>query len=86
VVVTVRNGEYKVTTGGLIPEPLELTPNPNVDESDLVLIPGTAVRIDKDLLWTVDFDAAKQVGMAIEVPLSGPVCQSAPETNVLRNI
>ena len=69
--------------GKPIPEPLTLTADPqpkNDDDSELFTIPGSnpALRIDKELAWTVDYATAESVGMAVTIPLTA--AQATPVT------
>jgi hypothetical protein len=57
--------------GGPIPDPLALTVSPAIDPDDdagVVDISGDGLRVDRDVLWTVDYDAALAVGMGVTVP------------------
>ena len=59
--------------GSPIPEPLTITADPqDKDPSELTQIPGTnpALMIDDEIAWTVDFDRAQAVGMAVTIPLT----------------
>lgn len=55
-----------------IVEPLALTLNPNADPKEQVDAYGDGLTIARELLWTIDFDEATRVGMALEMPLEGP--------------
>ena len=50
-------------------EPLVLTLNPNANPADKVKPYGDGFTIAKELQWTIDFDAARAVGMAFEMPI-----------------
>jgi hypothetical protein len=50
-------------------EPLVLTLNPNASPADKVEPYGDGFKIAKELQWTIDFDAARAVGMAFEMPI-----------------
>ncbi len=50
-------------------EPLVLTLNPNANPADKVEPYGDGFTIAKELQWTIDFDAARAVGMAFEMPI-----------------
>jgi hypothetical protein len=52
-----------------IVEPLVLTLNPNANPADKVDPYGDGFTIAKELQWTIDFDAARAVGMAFEMPI-----------------
>ena len=59
-------GTTPVIRAGLpIPEPLALTVNPNAPAAD-------DGPVEDDVLWTVDYQRALEVGMAIDVPLDEP--------------
>src|SRR5215471_1554157 len=74
VFVTYRGTERKIHTGNAITEPLAITANPSLpgEESLSTLITTSRgdYKIDDNIRWTVDFDRAVQVGMAIEIPLT----------------
>jgi hypothetical protein len=70
-VVTYSAAGRRITLGGRVQEPLAMTTDPNVQATDLVEIPGTSQKIDKRILWTVDYASALSVGMAIDVNLIG---------------
>jgi hypothetical protein len=48
-------------------EPLTLTVHGSVPDSDLIDISGDGLTVDRDVLWTIDFDRAEQAGMAVRV-------------------
>jgi hypothetical protein len=52
-----------------IVEPLVLTLNPNVNPADKVEPYGDGFTLAKELQWTIDFEAARAVGMAFEMPI-----------------
>jgi len=56
--------------GPPVTEPMTLTMSPAIDEAQRVTLPGSSLQMDTDLLWTVQFAAAKQAGMGIEMSLS----------------
>lgn len=58
------------TVGAPVVEPLTLTLSPSIDATQRVPLPGSSQQIDQDLLWTVDFAAAKAAGMGLELTLS----------------
>ncbi len=66
------NGEEKVIeqSGNLIPFPLIVGPDPKMSEDELVDIPGTDIKITKDMRWMVDFDEAVNKGMGFKIELS----------------
>ena len=51
-------------------EPLALTLSPTVDPNSVLDVSGDGLELDKDLLWTVDFDNAEAAGMALRIPLN----------------
>ena len=55
--------------GPAIIEPLVLTLNPNANPADKVEPYGDGFTIAKELQWTIDFDAAREVGMAFEMSI-----------------
>jgi hypothetical protein len=56
--------------GGPVVEPLTLTIAPSVDAQKLVAAPnGDGLQLDADLLWTIDFQAAHDAGLGVELPL-----------------
>jgi hypothetical protein len=57
-------------SGSAVVEPLTLTVSPALDAAQQVTIPGSTRSIDADLLWTLDFSAAKAAGMGLELPVS----------------
>jgi hypothetical protein len=57
-------------SGSAVVEPLTLTVSPALDATQRVTIPGSNRSIDADLLWTVDFNAAKAAGMGLELRVS----------------
>jgi hypothetical protein len=57
------------TIGSAVAEPLTLTVSPAIDAAQRVTLPGSSLQMDADLLWTVQFAAAKAVGMGLEMPL-----------------
>jgi len=70
-IVIAQSAERRlVTWGKRIPEPLAVTMDPNVEEADLVTIAGD-LKIDKRILWTVDYDEAVENGMAVSIDLAG---------------
>ena len=69
LVVATRRGAPTYVLGATIPEPLPMTADPAVPLSRMVPIAGDAYRLDDDVLWTVDFDRAESIGMAVRVPL-----------------
>jgi hypothetical protein len=60
----ISGGAPITVAGGPIREPLALTIDPNPAASE--------GAVDDEALWTVDYDRARQVGMAIDVPLDEP--------------
>jgi hypothetical protein len=67
--------------GKPIPEPLIMTPDPQKKEpSELFQIPGSnpALFVDDEIAWTVDYQRALDVGMAVTIPLTAT--QATPGT------
>jgi hypothetical protein len=64
-----RGQPTKVAVGLPIPEPLPLTANPSMAESDFITLDGD-FEIDKNIAWTVDFDRAVAAGMAVTIDLT----------------
>jgi hypothetical protein len=63
----------RTVVGPRIPEPLAMTPDPSLEPGDLVPVPGTngQMTIDPKILWTVDYETARGVGMALTIPFVG---------------
>jgi hypothetical protein len=73
-VILLTNGNVTRTViANPIPEPLAMTPDPSVAPEDMVSVPGSndKIKIDKKILWTVDYAEAERVGMAMTIPLQG---------------
>jgi hypothetical protein len=65
-----RGGVLVVSAvGSAVAEPVTLTMAPAIDATARVTLPGSSIQMDADLLWTVQFAAAKSVGMGLEMPL-----------------
>jgi hypothetical protein len=73
VVVTESAAGVRSTTGLPIPEPLVITVGPGTEGQVLVDVGGgpKPLQIDRRLLWTLSYDEAKRIGMAVSVPLQG---------------
>lgn len=75
MVIAIRGSIRRHALGNPILEPLALTPDPktldNTSQSVLMTTSRGDYRIDDNMRWTVDFQRALQVGMAIELPLQG---------------
>lgn len=56
--------------GNTIPFPLIVGPDPKMAEEELVDIPGTDIKITKDMRWMVDFDEAVEKGMGFKIQLT----------------
>ena len=72
VVVCYRNGAEIARVVSLpVADPLPLTLDPTADFTDPadVIDLGGRLTIDRDVLWTVDFDVAVAEGMAVRIPL-----------------
>jgi hypothetical protein len=71
IVYTTRNGVTSTPIlGKPIPEPLPTTVDPNVPLSRMTQVGTDGYQIDDDIAWTVDFDRAEAIGMAIRIPLT----------------
>ncbi|MET0790712.1 MAG: hypothetical protein ABW061_04265, partial [Polyangiaceae bacterium] len=62
-------GTSRTVRGKRIPEPLAMTGDPKLQESDLVPFSGD-YKIDDKIRWTVDFQRAVDIGMALDITLS----------------
>ena len=71
LVVTYHGGQSRVTLGNRIVEPLAMTADPKLRDTDLTQIDGTSYKIDERIRWTVDFERAVEIGMGIQVALQG---------------
>jgi hypothetical protein len=68
IVLCYRGGkEVHRATSSPVHEPLALTIGGDVAESDLVDISGDGLKLDQDVLWTIDFARAEQAGMAVRI-------------------
>lgn len=65
--ITYRGSERKVKLGAVIPEPLDMTADPKLSETGEMVPLNGDYAIAEDLEWTVSFDRAVQVGMAIAI-------------------
>lgn len=71
VVYTTRNGVTSAPIlGKPIPEPLPVTVDPNVPLDRMTAVASDGYQIDDDIAWTVDFDRAEAIGMALRIPLT----------------
>src|SRR5262249_41987728 len=52
-----------------VQEPLALTLAPDATPSEAIDISGDGLRLDPDIIWTVNFDRAEEVGMAVRMAL-----------------
>jgi hypothetical protein len=65
-----RNQKLEIEVrGNLIPFPLVTGPDPQMKKDDLVEITGTDLKVTKDMRWMIDFEDAKEKGMAFRVDL-----------------
>jgi hypothetical protein len=64
-----KGKEPKIVAGRPIPEPLSMTANPSMGESDFITL-ADGFTVDKDIAWTVDYDRAVTNGMAITLDLN----------------
>lgn len=61
-----------IVIGSAVVEPLAMSLDPSVDPDDsnaVVDVSGHGLEIDRELAWTVDFEAAVAAGMAVRIPL-----------------
>lgn len=67
------NGDKQVVEqiGNPIPFPLIVGPNPKMSKDEIVNVPGTDIRITRDMRWMVDFEEAVQKGMGFIITLTG---------------
>jgi hypothetical protein len=66
-----RGGVLVASGVGLaLAEPVTLTMSPALDSAQRVAVSGSTFQVDTDLLWTLDFTAAKAAGMGLELPVS----------------
>ena len=81
IVRTVSGRTVQDFVGSPIPEPLNMTPDPQPKlDAELFQIPGSnpPLLIDDELAWTVDFTRAQAAGMAVTIPLTA--AQATPGT------
>jgi hypothetical protein len=73
VILLINGNVTRTVIGNPIPEPLAMTPDPSAAPEDMVSVPGSndKIKIDKKILWTVDFAEAERVGMAKTIQLQG---------------
>ncbi len=72
LVLAYRSGkEVLRAVSGPVKEPLQLTLSPTVDPTSVLDVSGDGLKLDPELIWTVDFPNAEAAGMALRVPL-GP--------------
>ncbi|MDQ2659033.1 MAG: hypothetical protein M3Y03_01290 [Verrucomicrobiota bacterium] len=70
VALAYRDGKLvRRATSSVIIAPLALTLNPNSDPKDVEDISGDGLTLGRELLWTVDFERAKEAGMGFEMLL-----------------
>lgn len=70
LVLAYRNArEVLRAVGGPIKEPLQLTLSPTVDPTSVLDVSGDGLKLDPELIWTVDFPNAEAAGMALRIPL-----------------
>jgi hypothetical protein len=74
-VVAYRGGARVITAvGNAIIEPLAVSLDPSIDPDDdpnaVVDVSGHGLEVDREIAWTVDFEAAVSAGMALRIPLS----------------
>ena len=70
LVLGYRNGgEVLRAVSGPVKEPLQLTLSPTVDPTSVLDVSGDGLKLDPELIWTVDFPNAEAAGMALRIPL-----------------
>src|SRR5262249_26393752 len=70
IAIAYRNGhEIHRALSSAVVEPLVLTLNPNQDPADRTVL-SDKLTIGNDLLWTLDYERAKQAGMAFDMPVT----------------
>jgi hypothetical protein len=70
LVLAYRSGkEVLRAVSGPIKEPLQLTLSPTVDPTSVLDVSGDGLKLDPELIWTVDFPNAEAAGMALRIPL-----------------
>jgi hypothetical protein len=71
LVIAYRGGlEVGRVTSGEIVEPVHLSFAPTVAAGDPSLVARDGVTIEPELLWTIDYDQAVAIGMAVTLPLT----------------
>lgn len=69
--IGLRNGQEVLRgQGAPIVEPLALSAAPDAADSELFDLSGDGLKIDEGQRWTVDFQRALDVGMAMQLPLT----------------
>src|SRR6266516_6587339 len=67
VALAYRDGKLvRCGTSSVITDPLALTLNPNSNPNDVEDISRDGLKVARELLWTVDFEHAKEAGMGFE--------------------
>jgi hypothetical protein len=70
LVLGYRNGkEVLRAVSGPVKEPLQLTLSPTVDPTSVLDVSGDGLKLDPELIWTIDFPNAEAAGMALRIPL-----------------
>jgi len=68
LVLCYRGGqEVRRAVSGTVRAPLALTVDGDAPESDLIDISGDGLRVDRDVLWTLNFSSAETAGMGVRV-------------------
>src|SRR5262249_47300088 len=71
VVVCTRGANSVTAVSNPVIEPLALTLSPSADASnpaDVVDL-GDGMTVDREMLWTIDYDEAEKAGMAVRIRL-----------------
>lgn len=71
LVIAYRGGAevHRVTSADVV-EPVHLSFAPTVAEGDPSLVTRDGLTIERELLWTIDYDEAVAIGMAVTLPLT----------------
>ncbi|MBK9036669.1 MAG: hypothetical protein IPL61_36370 [Myxococcales bacterium] len=71
LVIAYRGGveQHRVTSAD-VAEPVHLSFAPTVAAGDPTLVTRDGLTIERELLWTIDYDEAVAIGMAVTMPLT----------------
>ena len=62
--------------GNTIPFPLIVGPDPKMSDEEMINVPGTDIRITRDMRWMVDFEEAISKGMGFIIDLTDEQAKS----------